>query len=79
VILVSGLGSWSYLAIFLGARVDCTAFLGVLVPGEALVVFGGVLAARGGMRVEGLHVVTANSFAPPIPGKAALNQGGKRT
>src|SRR5919109_1208584 len=46
---VSGLGSWGYLVLFLGVTAECAAFLGVLVPGETLVVFGGVLAASGSL------------------------------
>ena len=54
VTLVSRLGPWGYLIIFLGATVECSAFLGVLVPGEALVVFGGVLAASGCLKLGAL-------------------------
>ena len=49
VTLVSRLGSWGYLVLFLGVTAECAAFLGVLVPGETLVVFGGVLAASGSL------------------------------
>jgi undecaprenyl-diphosphatase len=54
VTLVSRLGSWGYLVIFMGATLECAAFLGVLVPGEALVVFGGVLAASGSLKLGAL-------------------------
>jgi membrane protein DedA with SNARE-associated domain/membrane-associated phospholipid phosphatase len=52
--LVSRLGQWGYLIIFLGATLECAAFLGVLVPGEALVLFGGFLAANGSLEVGDL-------------------------
>jgi membrane protein DedA with SNARE-associated domain len=51
VTLVSRLGPWGYLIIFLGATVECSAFLGVLDPWEVLVVVGGVLAASGCLRL----------------------------
>ncbi len=47
--LVIRAGHWGYLIFFLAAALECAAFLGVLVPGELLVVFGGFLAG------EGLH------------------------
>jgi membrane protein DedA with SNARE-associated domain len=56
VTLVSRLGYWCYLIIFLGATLECAAFLGVLVPGEALVVFGGFLAAGATLDVGDLIV-----------------------
>jgi membrane protein DedA with SNARE-associated domain len=37
-----------------GRRDGTTAFLGVLVPSEALAVFGGVLAASGGLTLSTL-------------------------
>jgi undecaprenyl-diphosphatase len=56
VTLVSRLGHWGYFIIFLGATLECAAFLGVLVPGEALVLFGGFLAASGTLEVGDLIV-----------------------
>jgi undecaprenyl-diphosphatase len=56
VALVSRLGHWGYLIIFLGATLECAAFLGVLEPGEALVLFGGFLAANGTLEVGDLIV-----------------------
>jgi membrane protein DedA with SNARE-associated domain len=54
VTLVGRLGSRGYLVIFLGATMERAAFLGVLDPGEALVVFGGVLAASGSLKLGAL-------------------------
>jgi membrane protein DedA with SNARE-associated domain/membrane-associated phospholipid phosphatase len=45
--LVSQLGHWGYLIIFLAVTLESAAFLGFLVPGEALVLLGGFLAAQG--------------------------------
>ena len=40
-------GSWGYAVVFLGAALESAAFLGLLVPGESLVIVSGVLAAAG--------------------------------
>ena len=45
--LVWSLGSWGYLVVFLGAALESAAFLGLLVPGESLVIVSGVLASAG--------------------------------
>ena len=56
---LSRLGHWGYLLIFLGATLEAAAFLGLLVPGETLVVCSGFLAARGLLDVGDLIVVVA--------------------
>jgi membrane protein DedA with SNARE-associated domain len=53
------LGEWSYLLIFVGATLESAAFLGLLVPGESLVVFSGFLAAQGVLAAGDLIVVVA--------------------
>jgi membrane protein DedA with SNARE-associated domain len=45
--LVWRLGLWGYVVVFLGAALESAAFLGLLVPGESLVIVSGVLAAAG--------------------------------
>ncbi len=45
--LVSRLGHWGYLVIFLAVTLESAAFLGFLLPGETLVLLGGFLAAQG--------------------------------
>ncbi len=45
--IVSQLGHWGYLVIFLAVTLESAAFLGFLVPGETLVLLGGFLAAQG--------------------------------
>lgn len=45
--LVWRLGPWGYVVVFLGAALESAAFLGLLVPGESLVIVSGVLAAAG--------------------------------
>ena len=44
--LIAGLGSWGYVVIFLGAALECSAFLGVFVPGDGLVLMAGFFAHR---------------------------------
>jgi len=57
--MISGWGHWSYLLLFLGATLESAAFVGLLVPGESLVVASGMLAARGVFAVGDLIVVVA--------------------
>jgi len=54
---VSRLGHWSYLLIGLGATLESAAFVGLLVPGETLVIFSGFLAAQGLLELGDLIVV----------------------
>jgi undecaprenyl-diphosphatase len=42
--LVARLGDWSYLIIFAAAALECAAFVGLLVPGESLVLASGFFA-----------------------------------
>jgi membrane protein DedA with SNARE-associated domain/membrane-associated phospholipid phosphatase len=56
---LSRLGQWGYLLIFLGATLEAAAFLGLLVPGESLVVFSGFLASRRLLDVGDLVVIVA--------------------
>jgi undecaprenyl-diphosphatase len=43
---VAGIGAWSYLIVFLIAAAESAAFLGLLAPGESMVLFAGFLAER---------------------------------
>src|SRR5690349_14832029 len=54
---MSRLGHWSYLLIGLGATLESSAFVGLLVPGETLVLFSGFLAAQGLLELGDLMVV----------------------
>jgi membrane protein DedA with SNARE-associated domain/membrane-associated phospholipid phosphatase len=45
--LVSRLGHWGYLLIFLVVVLECQAFFGLFMPGESLVLLGGFLAGQG--------------------------------
>jgi membrane protein DedA with SNARE-associated domain len=40
-------GPWGYVIVFLGAALESSAFLGLLVPGESLVIASGALASAG--------------------------------
>ena len=44
--LVSGLGPWAYLIVFLIAAAESAAFLGLVAPGESITLFAGFLAER---------------------------------
>ncbi|MBI3802472.1 MAG: DedA family protein [Nitrospirae bacterium] len=46
---VGRVGHWGYLIIFLGAMLECSAFFGLVVPGESLVLVGGFLANQGAL------------------------------
>ena len=45
--IISLLGHWGYLIIFLAAFLESSAFMGLLVPGESVVVLSGFLASQG--------------------------------
>ena len=44
--LVAGLGLWGYGILFVVVALECSAFVGLLVPGESLVAVAGVLAQQ---------------------------------
>jgi undecaprenyl-diphosphatase len=57
------LGHWSYLVLFLGAALESSAFLGFLIPGETIVILGGVLCSAGVLALwETLVIVTAGAI-----------------
>lgn len=57
--LVGRLGQWGYLVIFLGAMLESAAFLGLIIPGESLVLVTGFLAAQGVLDLDVLIVTVA--------------------
>jgi len=57
--LVGRLGHWGYLVIFLGAMLESAAFLGLLVPGESLVIVAGFFAAQGLLDIGDLIMLVA--------------------
>lgn len=57
--LVARLGHWGYLVIFLGATLESAAFLGLVVPGESLVLVAGFFAAQGLLDIGDLIVLVA--------------------
>src|SRR3546814_117077 len=57
--LVTRAGHWGYLVIFVGATLESAAFLGVIVPGESLVLVAGFLAAQGVFDLNVLIMVIA--------------------
>ena len=57
--LMERTGQWSYLVIFLGALLESAAFLGLIIPGESLVLLAGFLAAQGLLDLDVLIAVVA--------------------
>lgn len=57
--LVGRLEQWGYLVIFLGAMLESAAFLGLIIPGESLVLVAGFLAAQGILDLDVLIVTVA--------------------
>jgi membrane protein DedA with SNARE-associated domain len=57
--LVARLGSWSYVIIFAGAALECAAFIGLLVPGESLVLASGFFAHQGILRLDAVMAAAA--------------------
>lgn len=61
--LVERLGQWGYLIIFLGAMLESAAFLGLVIPGESLVLVAGFLAAQGSLDLDLLIITVAAGAA----------------
>ena len=57
--LVARLGSWSYLIIFAAAALECSAFLGLVVPGESLVLASGFFAHLGILKLDAVMIAAA--------------------
>ncbi|CAN5197127.1 hypothetical protein BH11PSE10_BH11PSE10_16010 [soil metagenome] len=57
--LVMRAGHWSYAVIFAAAALESAAFLGLFVPGEALVLVSGFLSAQGVLDLDVLLLVVA--------------------
>ena len=57
--LVGRLGHWGYLVIFLGATLESAAFLGLIIPGESLVLVAGFFAAQGLLDIGDLIALVA--------------------
>lgn len=53
------LGDWAYLIVFLGATLESAAMLGLVVPGEALVLACAFMASRGALDLDALFWAVA--------------------
>jgi undecaprenyl-diphosphatase len=66
--LVVRLGSWSYFIIFAAAALECAAFVGLLIPGESLVLASGFFAHQGILKLfpvmlaAGLGAITGDNI-----------------
>lgn len=61
--LLGRMGQQAYLVVFIGAALESAALLGLLVPGEALVLVAGFFAARGVLDLDALIAVVASGAA----------------
>jgi len=52
--IIGLLGHWGYLIIFIAAFLESSAFMGLLVPGESVVVLAGFLASQGYLEIGDL-------------------------
>ena len=57
--LVERTGQWGYLLLFIGAMLESAAFMGLVIPGESLVLLAGFLAAQGLLDLDVLITVVA--------------------
>jgi undecaprenyl-diphosphatase len=55
--LIARLGHWSYLIIFMAAALECAAFIGLIVPGESLMLASGFFAQQGILELDAVIVV----------------------
>ena len=55
--VVESIGNWGYLIIFVMTFLESSAFTGMLVPGESLVVIAGFLSSRGYLQIENCAIV----------------------
>ncbi len=73
--LVTSLGAWGYLILFVLAFLESAAFFGLVTPGETAVLIGGLLAARG---VFNLPLVIAAATIGAVLGDSAAYLLGSR-
>lgn len=73
--LLARLGSWSYVVIFFGALLESAAFVGLVMPGESLVLLTGFLASHGVLDLDALIVTVA---AGAVAGDAVGYSLGRR-
>ncbi len=57
--VITDLGHWGYLAVFVAATLESAAFIGLLVPGESIVLLAGFLASRGVFEPVDLFIIVA--------------------
>ncbi|TDT98485.1 membrane protein DedA with SNARE-associated domain [Streptomyces sp. 846.5] len=59
--IVDAAGFWSYAVVFLLTAAETSAFFGILMPGESLVLVGGALAAKGALDPVALAAVVVSA------------------
>jgi undecaprenyl-diphosphatase len=55
--LIARVGHWSYLIIFVAAALECAAFLGVVIPGESLMLASGFFVQQGILELDAVILV----------------------
>jgi membrane protein DedA with SNARE-associated domain len=55
--LIGRLGHWSYLILFVAAALECAAFLGLIVPGESLMLASGFFAQQGVLELDAVALM----------------------
>jgi membrane protein DedA with SNARE-associated domain len=71
--LIACLGHWSYLLVFLAAALECAAFLGLVVPGESVMLASGFFAQLGLLKLDAvilvgiLGAVVGDNIGPLVP------------
>ncbi len=73
--LVARVGQWSYLLIFLVAALECSAFLGLLIPGESLLLACGFLAHSGPLALDA--VIAAGILGAIVGDNIGYEMGSK--
>ncbi len=73
--LLGALGAWGYVVLFAGTTLECAALLGMIVPGETLVVLAGFIAQHGILK---LAIVIPVAAAGAIIGDSIGYEAGRR-
>lgn len=77
--LLGYLNSWGYYALFLFAFLETAAFIGLFVPGESVVVIGGLLASQGALELDKAMVAAGlGAFAGDTTAYLAARYFGER-
>jgi len=71
--VASFVGNWGYLIVFLAAFLESSAFLGLFVPGESIVVLAGFLTSQGYLKLG--NCIAIISIGAVLGGMVAYSLG----